>query len=222
MAIATDRELISRTKESARALNVAARWVNSNRPLRLSDDFLFELFVLFELILDLKKQYRIKYLEGKGNKINQFPRSPALKQDRPRFEVYDTNGNILWQICPGTKISDIHGRERAPDISFQIATSPDNPQYKHVILIWDAKYRTNSDHRITDAELSEFARMIEVFLLRKSPKPSIQFSKLANLQAHCLFTNGLDTTEPDAERNRLDLKEVYHFYPDQTFVVRPN
>jgi len=97
MATAHDKRIIAQARMSARSLKVAASWVNSSLPLQLSDDFLFELYILFELILDLKHQYKIRYNSGKDNNKHNFPRKPAKKKTRPRFEVYlKSDDTLLW------------------------------------------------------------------------------------------------------------------------------
>lgn len=222
MATAHDKNLINQVRKSAALLRIAGSWVNSGLPLNLEDDFVFELYVLFRLIIDLGNTYEVKYDPGIGNKMNKFPQKPANKQGRPKFEVYrKSDGVLLWQICTGTKIADIHGKKRAPDISFQSAQASDTPSYSQIELIWDAKYRKNSGDAITDHEFSSFARWLEVMKLRNKTKPAINLNALSNLVGNCLLTNGAQCTEPDVECQRADLKEVTSFYPGKMFSVRP-
>lgn len=222
MATSNDMELIAQARQSARSLGVAASWVASRRPVKLADDFIFELYVLFTLIIALQEHYHINYFPGTGDKKDKFPRRPAMKKGRPKFYISDNpDGKLLWQICAGTQIADIYGVARAPDISFQNDKSSDTPCYRDVEIIWDAKYKKNSHNRITNAELSSFGRWIELLKLRKSKKPVIEMSNLQKLAANCLVTNGQESTEPDDERYRLDLKEVTFFYPGNSFQVRP-
>jgi hypothetical protein len=222
MATATDRRIIDKARQSARSLHVAATWVNSGLPLKVTDDFLYELFILFELIYDLTSHYLVEYFEGNGTKQHNFPRKPANKEGWPKFTVWHKDDHVLlWQICAGTKIADIHGKKRAPDITFQIATSSDTPNYQDLVLIWDAKYTMTSTTRIRPEDLSEFGRWLEIFGLRGATKPPIILSSLVLLVQNCLITSGNKSTEPDAECIRLDLREVYSFYPGKTFSVRP-
>lgn len=223
MATARDKRIISQALSSAQALGVSASWTKSRRPLNLADDFLFELYILFELILDLKNRYKVTYILGQGTKQHQFPLKPANKEGRPRFEVHaKPDGKLLWQICAGTRIKDIHGVDRTPDISFQNANSPETPSYLDVQLIWDAKYKKNPSHRITHDEVSGFGRWLEILSLRYAVKPEIVLEKLGQLLANNLITNGLESTEPDEELTRLDMKEVTSFHPTSSFNVRPS
>jgi len=126
---------------------------------------------------------------------------------------------LLWQICAGTKVSDIENVDRAPDISFQKDGASDTPTYRDIEIIWDAKYRKNSMDRITHPELSAFAIWIDLLNLRN---PShIRFNSLSSLAANCLITNGQVSTEPDRVLNKYRLKEVSSFYPGKTFGTRP-
>ncbi|MFC1924053.1 hypothetical protein ACFLXA_01630 [Chloroflexota bacterium] len=222
MAIVSDKTLIAKVQQSAKSLGVAATWATSGRPVNLADDFIFELYVLFELIIDANNYYDIVYVQGRGDKRDRFPQKPANKKDWPKFEIYEKQVHVLqWQVCAGTIVKDIHDIERAPDISIQSNTASDDPRYTDVELIWDAKYRKNPKDRITHAEISEFGRWLELFNLRHSSKPSFMLSSLRSMVANCLVTNGVQSTEPDAERTRLDLKEVASFYPGAEFVVCP-
>ena len=222
MAYREDSDLIGKVRVAAKRLGVAAIWAKSGMPVDLPNDFIFELFVLFRLINDLQNVYSVKYETGFGPKAHQFPRKPSKKAGRPYFKLHSRSTNrLLWQICAGTKITDIVGIDRAPDVSFQKASAPESPTYRDIEMIWDAKYRTNSNERISHPEFSEFARLIELFELRKSRNPSISFSALKKMLANCLVTNGEASTEPDAERKRVNLKEVSSFSPGKEFKVVP-
>lgn len=223
MAYSDAKKLIDRTRAAAGSLGIAATWVNSRQPINMSTDFVYELYILFNLILDLSKSYNIKYIPGNGNKRHMFPKKPANKSGRPKFEVYSktTPPTLMWQICSGTKVGDIVGMERAPDISFQKNNASDLPTADDVELIWDGKFRTDNDDRITHQELAEFARWLALLEIYKKLKPNIIMVKYFKMVANCLITNGNESTEPNAERDRLDLKEVANYYPGEAFRVIP-
>jgi len=222
MAYSEDSKLIDRIRETAKRLKVAASWVKSGLPVDLASDFIFELFVLLRAVEDLQKSYSVEYVPGLGGKAHQFPRKPSKKAGRPYFKVRSkTKERVLCQICAGTKVRDINATERTPDISFQRESSGDNPTYNDVEMIWDAKYRTDSKERISHPEFSEFARWIEVLELRKAIEPSVSFNGLKDMLANCLVTNGQPSTESDAERKRVNLKEVSSFFLGKQFKVVP-
>lgn len=209
---ATDKDLISRVQASAQRLKIAATW--SHGPsLKVADSFLLELYLLFKVIEDLQKTYDVEYDPGTHPNQHVFPQTGAQKKTRPKFLVKDKNSKqTICQICPGTRVQDIDGNDRAIDISFQTATSPDSPTSQHLLQIFDAKYRKRSSNRLTSHEFSEFARWIDLFQL-KSCSANLTFHALIDLSAHCLVTNGEETTEVDAERNRRSLREIVKFHP---------
>jgi len=223
MAIARDRILIDSIRNSARTLGIASTWVNSRRPLQLEEDFVYELYVMFEFVNDLRNTYGVRYHPGSGNKRHQFPRKPAQKRGRPKFYIIDRrNNNTLWQLCAGTKITDIVQVMRAPDISVQKHNASDDPIYSDVVMIWDAKYRSNNMNRITHHEFSDFSRLIELFRLRRrSILGSMNIITLRGMVANCIVTNGQESTEPVAECLRVSLKEVTSFYPGILFNIKP-
>ena len=222
MAYSDDRKLMLRTKRAARALGIAATWVNSGQPVNISTDFIYELYILFELILQLSRFYKIKYNPGVGKNQHCFPKKPANKAGRPNFEVYSRHTrSLIWQICAGTKIVDKVNMKRAPDISFQKGSASDLPTFDDVELIWDAKYKSDSNTRITHKEISEFARWIDTLELRMTVIANLQLSQFHRMTANCLITNGKESTEPNAERIRCNLKEVMKFFPDKQFRVFP-
>jgi hypothetical protein len=188
----------------------------------METDFVFELYVLFEFVIYISNNYDVFYDPGVGPKKHKFPRKPAQKVGRPKFEIYSKNKTkILYQLCSGTKIKDIVNMHRAPDISIQNANSSDVPTHKDVELIWDAKYRADDSSRITHSELSEFARIIDLLEVKNNVTIELNMGKYQNLIENCLITNGRESTEPNQERVRLDLKEVVNFYPGLNFKVFP-
>lgn len=220
MAIsARKKALIKEVVSSAGRLRNAATWATSRKPLSISEDFVFELYLLFSALRDLSRKYHIRFEPGtKG----AFPRKPANKAGWPRFILKDkVNGMPLYQICPGTAIRDMHGGKRHPDISFQTADSPDDPNYEHCVMIWDAKYRDDETDRITHLEFSAFAHWVEVLDLRGKAPFSIEFTALSAMQHNCLVTNGVTSTETNAERNRVTMKEVSGFRPGNAHTVFP-
>lgn len=88
----------------------------------------------------------------------------------------------------------------------------ESPNFHHLLQIFDAKYRKNDSKRLTSHEFSEFARWIDLFQL-KGKSAGLEFNGSIDLDAHCLVTNGEETTEDNAERTRRDLREITKFHP---------
>lgn len=220
MANSNNRALIDRTRIAAKKLGVAGIWAQSKLPVNIAEDFIYEMYVLFRLINDLSKHYMIRYDYGSSKHQDAFPRKSAKKEGRPKFEIFDKT-NLKLQICAGTKIKDIVGKFRSPDISFQKGSASDKPTYKDIELIWDAKYRKKVGDKITEKDFSSFSRWLELLQLRNQIKPGIKMNDLKELKGNCLVTNGKRSTENDEERRRSDIKEVENFAPNEIFNVRP-
>ncbi len=221
MATAIDANLIARVQDSAKKLGVAATWAKTGHPVSVEDDFLYEMYILFELISALQHKYTVKYYSGSGDFLHMFPRKPANKKNRPRFEVYDSKNNRILQVCAGTKIKDIHDCQHSPDISVQDGSSSDDPNFTNIVFIWDAKFRKDCASRISNSEVSVFGRWLELFNLRGKSIDLVELHDLHQLHGNCLITNGDFSTELDVERKRLSIKEVSNFYPKMTFNVKP-
>jgi hypothetical protein len=221
MAYADDSDLIADVQVSASRLGVAATW-SSGTALNVTNDFLYEMYVLFRLIEDLSSGYHIEYYAGSGSNKHALPRKGASKAGRPRFNIKDkTSQQVLNQLCAGTRAADLNGHLRALDISIQKAVASDTPGKDDVLQIIDAKYRTKKTDPISHHEFSEFARWIELFELRGRPTPGLTFSVLGDLDANCLVTNGRFSTELDAECQRVSLCEIEKFHPLTTHAKRP-
>lgn len=218
MANPTDRRLLKAVSDAAKALAGAARWHRSLRPVNAANDFVYEMYVYVNLLLALQRRFHVTYVPGSGRSAHGFPRKAANKQGRPRFLVSGPAGS--WQLCAGTKIRDMHGDARAPDISLQRGDASDDPDANDVEAIWDAKYKTR-DSRISSHEFSEFARWLEVFNLRARPAPSPVTSTAGDLAGHALVTNGSHSTEYDAELQRTNVREIASCYPGKAPTPRP-
>ena len=221
MAYASDISLINRVQSSAQSMGVAAAW-SSGKAVNVKDDFLYEMYLLFRVIQALAVTYDIDYLPGTGANIHAFPKKPANKAGRPRFNIKErATGTLLFQLCAGTKAADLHGHLRGIDLSIQTANSPDDPQANDVLQLFDAKYKTDDSTQITHPEFSEFARWIELFNLRGRPNAGLAFGVLNDLNANCLVSNGEFSTELDVERLRVSIREVVAFHPNAAHRFRP-
>ena len=170
--MARPSSLLAGVRTSAKKLGVAAAWAHSRRPVRVKEDFLYEIYVLFRLVEALSSQYGVHYFPGIGKTKHAFPRKPAKKAGRPRFNIKDqTSGQSLWQLCAGTKIGDLDGNEHGVDLSLQSADSPeDGPDHSHVLIAWECKYKEEDTKRITKSEYLAFATWIEMLVLKAGPK----------------------------------------------------
>lgn len=225
MAIGDKRALIDAIDRAANSLRRASRWNGSGRIVSIQDarNYIFEFYCFLRIVRALSHSYFMEYVPGSGDTVDCFPRNPANKSGRPRYNVRSRDGarKTLWQLCAGTRIRDIHNELRAPDVSLQTAAAPDDPTHRDVAIIWDAKYRGDHSSAISDADFSRFTRLIDLLGLRSRRVPAIQLGPLAELAEHTLVTNGEFSTEPEAELVRAGFREARRFFPGKTFSTRP-
>lgn len=221
MAYVQDAALISDVQTAAAKLGVASSWA-SGSPVLVKDDFLYELHLLFRLLSELSEYYNIDYLPGSGSKMHEFPRSPAAKAGRPRFNVlHKATKAVILQVCAGTKAEDSSGKERGLDVSFQSANATDSPVATDVLQIFDAKYRADPQSRISHLEFAGFSHWVELFTLRGGARAGLFLGRLSQLNDNCLVTNGQASTEENAECVRIGVREVTKFRPNNAVQSRP-
>ncbi|MCC9601005.1 hypothetical protein LOC67_10655 [Stieleria sp. JC731] len=217
----SDSDLMREVKNAGASLTKAALW-STKTPLDMANSFLLEMYLLFRLCDDLQANYTVEYVKGIHPNEHTFPQAASNKAGWPKFIVKDaSSGKLLFQICAGTRAGDIHGAQHAIDVSIQTAAAGDTPGPDDVLQIFDAKYRSNSSHRISKHEFSEFVRWVELFKLRGAGTTGLMLNSLTSLDGNCLVTNGEPSTEPDAECHRTSVREVTKFHPNETLRHRP-
>lgn len=223
MATPEETRIRNWLSRAASRLGSAAIWPATRRVLKAKEDYIFEFYCFLRMVRDLQINFRVDYVPGAGVNQHCFPRKPANKQDRPRFDIYDkASGKLLWQFCLGTKIRDRNGRERAPDMSLQAASAaPNSPVCSDVRLVWDAKFKGSPAQRLTDADLATFAHMVEFFDLRGGAIPPVRFDRLMDLACNGLISNGTRSTETDAGLIQFSVKEIEGFFPGRNHQARP-
>ncbi|NVM66881.1 hypothetical protein FHW88_005199 [Mucilaginibacter sp. SG538B] len=179
------------------------------------NDYIYEFYCYLSVIVDLKTNYELKFVEGDGEYKFNFPRKAAPKKGKPLFHAFES-GKLAFQICAGTMINCDYQREKNhPDISFQLADASDDPTEEDLIIIMDAKFTENHKSRLSKTEFYKFGGITDVFDLRGKPKTIIKFNKLADMFGNCLITNGRAYADPTDLKlsKRWAIKEVEHFSP---------
>lgn len=216
------KKLLSSIGSSSKKLEKASVWKSSKLKVSGEDSFIYEIYCLFRIVVDLLSNYDIRFVQGAAGKEFLFPKGPAQKQGWPRFQLLKrTNPALQWQLCHGTAIEDIHGHERYPDISLQEGDSPEQPNFSHVHLICDAKFQRDGKSEITGSEFARFGQFVAVLGVQGAQTVNLSFNSLTNLLGNCLLTNGSVSTEKDGERNRQFIKEVQQFFPKARYSVKP-
>ena len=218
MAAATNQVLINSVQQAAKAAGVAATWATSGAALNVRDSFLYEMHVLLEIADLLAGAWKLDYVAGTGAKAHEFPKGPADKTGRPRFNLVNAGGGVDYQLCGGTRVTDSHNVGRAIDVSLQVGSAGDAPTNADLVRAYDAKYRSDPADQISHPEVSEFGKWIELFLLRGANPP---IPALSHLDAHCVISNGAFSTEPDSVLTHLNIKEVQTFFPGNAGTARP-
>jgi len=150
----------------------------------------------------------------------RWPKKPGLKANFSYLSLSNKNGvTEIFQLCPGIKITDIHGKDRAPDVNLLTASAPDKPDYSHLNACWDAKHTNRVGTRLPDTAVSDF-----VFTYQQlgSPTPPTNWvTAVSEVICHRsgLLTNGDESTEPVAVFILHGLAET-KFFPDAP-ITRP-
>lgn len=200
---------------------ILAPVIGSDENAQAANDYIYEFYCYICIIVDLRANYTLEFIEGHDQFKFNFPRKAAPKKGKPRFHAWNGK-DLAFQVCAGTMIKCEYDREKNhPDISFQFPNATEDPTEKDLIIIMDAKFIEDSKSRLSKTEFYKFGGIIDVFDLRGDPKARINFNKLKDMFGNCLITNG------QAYANPLDLKlsqkwaikEVEHFSPDQKFKI---
>src|SRR5512140_1955207 len=163
-----------------------------------SASVLFELKVLFSLLAELKEHFQVEVVSPPGKDFH-FCRAPAAKASATYFRL-KRSGNE-YHLTHGTKIRDRHDQDRAPDLSLQEASAANDPEWRHVLAIWDAKLRGTSAapsaRRISDGEYARFAK-VRAWLDEIPPRPIDDVLDLfpPAFEVCSLITNGQGPSEP--------------------------
>ncbi len=223
----TPHELIDHINTFAYSLYDVSKWKTSSDPFghidsNTADNYVYEFYCYMRILEDLQTHYKVRFVPG----TKTFPKKPADKKNGwARFDLYDkNNGTLLFQVCAGTRIehTDISNYTAAPDISFQTDNSPDEPNEKHVLMIFDSKYKTgknSNDKKIDISTLREFANIVGNLDLSATKSSQILLDKLQPLSGNCLISNGQVATNHSPFCIHSKIKQVGKFIPNATYDV---
>ncbi len=205
-----DPRIVKQLGTASRAVSKAAVWTAS-KPIGKEDHYLFEFLCYAQLVRAAKQQFKIKF-----RKINGQCRWPQKPGEKSNFSYIDLikreTEELTWQVCTGTKIKDIDGSDRAPDISLQVPHASDSPTWADVRAIWDAKHRESESDRITRNEFGQFRHIMRQLKIRK-PSVNDGLDDLGKdiYRVPALITNGQFSTEKDGTLLRIGFSEVRGF-----------
>ncbi len=200
-------------------LGKASHWHDSGKTVGYIERankncYVYEFYCYMRIIADLMNGYDVVYVPGKGADPHKFPQAAAEKNHVPRFDLLDKKtGKVLYQVCTGTRIGTKYpGQNIHPDISFQTGNASDNPTWKDLLMIMDAKFKKNPGHKLPMDEVTSFCELVNnIFELNTSPIPKIKFNELRDIVGHALLTNGLAHNDDSKYVKSRKIKEVEFF-----------
>jgi hypothetical protein len=223
--MARSRALVRSLQQVAAKLRTAAVWNGTRLAVDAArDDFLYELCCYFRAALEAAPSFTLKVAGAtgttkRGKPAAKWPKKPGKKQNFSYLSLLD-GSRERFQLCPGIKITDVHGKNRAPDVILLDRGAPSAPTFAHVLAIWDAKYTSSPASRLPDTEVSDF---IFTFQQLGTPKMSLEWSQAMNTaewRSSGLLTNGEPSTEPSAVLVAHGVSETCR-YPDGPSTTRP-
>lgn len=168
----------------------------------------FETYVSLSALVDIGARYDLRLSDG--SKVLRIPKAPAEKSNFPHF-VAHREGNPVFQVCLGTRYSASNTETGphetyAPDLSVQVADSPQNPTGKHVILAWDAKY--TASRNLDEGEVLKVASKMNDKCPVGGPIHEDVFREERHPNCDAVLTNKGHSGLTDTALRRMDLVEV--------------
>lgn len=221
-------ELTRDLKAVAAKLKTAAVWSGTGLAVdAVQDDYLYELLCYFCAAVAAGSGFRLRIAGATGTARSgrlaaKWPKKPGKKANFSYISLLDLNTGTheQFQLCPGVKVADFHGKARAPDINLLSAGAPSEPTYSHMAGMWDAKYTAVKEARVPDVAVADFAY---TFQQLGSPKlPSAWLGVVTHQEWRCpgVLTNGKESTEPTAALMAGGIAETCG-YPSAAAKTRP-
>jgi hypothetical protein len=212
----SSRELIRRVKSAAANLKRAAEWRGSLTAFDAdTDHYVYELFCYFSAALAAAEAFEVEIVAVKhphtGKPAALWPRSPGNKPNFSHVRVNGEQAEPLFDLCPGIRIADRHGKPRAADINLLCAASPDAPTWRDLYAIWDAKYVYKGDKRLSDKDVADFAHTFEKLGAPSLPTSWTRAMAGAAFRYSGLLTNGDFSSEPDQALAEDGIYETCNF-----------
>lgn len=213
----SDAKRIARDLRAAAArLKRAAVWKGSGLAVDAKNDsYVFELLCYFNVALAAKQNFAIsvdgKTKSGKDGKLAAlWPKSPGLKENFSFLRLKSSAG-VEYQLCPGIKIKDKHGKLRAPDVNLLGGSANSHPSCPDLLACWDAKYSEYTTSPLSDQAVSDF---IYTYQQLGKPTPPSNWRTLVSgepYQRSGVLTNAQPSSEPDGALAENGLAETSGF-----------
>jgi hypothetical protein len=225
--VSDSKELVRRLRKVAENLRKAAVWNGSGLAVDATkDDYLYELLCYFQLAVLSASKFNVRIAGAVGTSkagvsFAKWPKKSGYKTNFSYLSIEQAAGKAeIFQLCPGIRIRDIHGKNRAPDIILLSAGAPGRPTFQHVLACWDAKYTSRPESRLPDTAVSDF--IFTFIQLGKPIPPPTWVGALGTpfCQKSGLLTNGDESTEFSSTLSAHGVSETHH-YPFGKSITRP-
>jgi hypothetical protein len=213
------KTLLEQLTEVSEKLKVASTWRRSRKHVDAADDnYVYEILCLFLIADAAGSSFRLtvagKFASGPGV-VALWPRSPGLKKNFSFFEMrgkgVEVTGNLLFQLCPGVKINDRHGKDRAPDANLLQGSATDNPSWKDLLACWDAKFVLDPVSRLADSQVSDFIHTHQQLGAPTAPPSWVHAIAGPAFRCSGLLTNGRPSTEREEALSENGVQETSGF-----------
>lgn len=181
-------------------------------------DRIYEFYCLLRILEDLAPNYNVEMVNNPKND-QVFPQAPGKKENYSYFKLrLKSKLDSEFQICFGTKIgrSDLPDDFFTPDISFQTASATNHPNELDALLIFDAKYKSNSQGGLDNQDLRAFMQWVRILEVENASIQPIVFADFKDLLSNCLITNGKALVDKDAFCKKYFIRQIGNFDLDVT------
>ncbi|MFV8752546.1 hypothetical protein ACNOYE_18520 [Nannocystaceae bacterium ST9] len=184
----------------------------------------YEIYVDLRVLFEVRKNWKL-ILQNATTVELRFPHAPGDKISYPYFLACDKQtGSPVFQICFGTEYLSNNGTTFAPDISFQIATSPPNkPSSSDVCFCMDQKFTKDPSDRVDRNLLWELSGRMKSTLEPTGPLNVLVFASKSSFpnKCHMIVTNARESTLDTQDLTSMKVSEISEYRPRSTSKCRP-
>lgn len=201
-----------------RGSNEVFGYINSDPGQKV--DYIYEFYCGMCLLKDLSKQHKIVPVK-RGGKLS-FPKKPGNKLLYSYFNICVKAGKtVLNQFCFGTEIAISTSPQTtfSSDLSVQISGASDTPDENEVVIILDAKYKSNKANKLDISTIREFAKCVSDMNTPKTTKNKLLFTNYKDLNGNCLITNGQVINKHKQYCKNNKIKQIGNFDFDEAYEV---
>jgi hypothetical protein len=161
--VTNSKKLAASVQAVAEQLKIAAVWNGSRESVDgAKDNYVYEILCYLHIAKAAKSGFNLQ-IGGRterlrdGTSVARWPKKPGKKLNFSYFRLFEKSQPAeSFQLCPGVKIADKHGKYRAPDVNLLSGGALDPPDYGQLQACWDAKYSIKPGVPVPDVAVSDF------------------------------------------------------------------